>query len=62
MEKILLKRPGFKSSKHYQEDIARITKATITIKSSNIVDIEMFSVKELHLKKNSTSSIEKPHK
>ena len=55
MGKILLKHPGAKSAKKYQEDVARMVQITITVKSSASSNIKMISVRELHSNDNYSS-------
>ena len=58
MAKILLKHAGSKSLSRYREEMAKMTSATITVKSSMARNIEMYSVSELKLKKHNSQQLQ----
>lgn len=53
MGRKLQKKAGTISHVQYQTEVAKITKMTITIKSKANVNIDMYSIEELVLKKGS---------
>ena len=59
MAKVLLQHAGNKSSKKCQQDLAKMVKVAIAVRSSGASNIEMISVRELHLRETKENQTKK---
>ena len=62
MAKVLLQHAGNKPSKKCQQDLAKMVKVAIAVRSSGTPNIEMISVRELHLRETKEIQVKKSGK